>query len=183
MATVIAMVAVFASFSALAADSKAVHVADGLDYAIPHGSPVRFVSLGEYGVGLFQGRFVVSGTYHYGYLSNNPEADTEYGLLELYFIPDEETANHLPYWKQRGHVHEIRFRNDTDFVKALISPKTLRGLKKRTILSISGKAVVIAANYRISVECDYPTYSASFVAAERPEALLVSHALIEPGGC
>ena len=179
----IAMVAAFVSFSASAADSRAVHVTDGLDYAIPHGSPVRFMSLSEYGVGLFRGRFVVSGTYHYGYLSNDPEADSDYGLLELYFIPDEETANHLPYWKQRGHVHEIRFRNDVDFVKALISSKTLRDLKQRTILSVSGKAVVIAADYRISVECDYPTYSASFVAIERPEALVVSHAPVEPGGC
>jgi hypothetical protein len=123
------------------------------------------------------------GTYHYGYLSNNPEADSEFGVLELYFVPDKEVAIRLPYWAQRRHVHEMRFRNDADFVKAMISPKAIRELKEKKIFSVSGRATIVVADYQISVECDYPTYSVSFAAVERPGILLASHALVEQFGC
>lgn len=180
---VFAVVVTVTSLSALGENLKAVHAEDGLDYAIPGDSPVRFASLGRYGVGLFNGRFSVSGTYHYGYLSNSPEADSEYGVLDLYFVPDKKVAIRLPFWAQRRHVHEMRFKNDADFVKAIISPKAIRELKEKKIFSVSGRATVVVADYRISVECDYPTYSVSFIAAEQPGVLLASHAFVEQFGC
>lgn len=183
MGAALAVIAAATSFSASGANLKTVHAENGLDYTIPNNSPVRFASLGQYGIGLFNGRFVMSGTYHYGYLSNDPEADSEYGVLDLYFVPDKEFAIRLPYWAQRRHVHEMRFRNDADFVKAIISPKAIHELKEKKIFSASGRATIVVMDYRISVECDYPTYSVSFVAVERPGALLTSHVFVEQFGC
>ncbi len=183
IAIALIVVAAILSHGSYAAEAPSVHVADGLDYAVPSKSPVQFASLGKFGVATFRGRFVMSGTYHYGYLTDDPRADATYGVLELYFLPDENVAAQLPYWVQRKPVHEIRFRNDNAFVRAVITPETIEVLKKKQVFSVEGRTSIVVSDYQASVECDYPTYSVLFVSVEHPGMLLASREFIEQYGC
>ena len=171
------------SASVSAGPLEAVHVQEGLDFAIPKATPVQFASLEQYGVATFAGRFLMSGTFYYGYESDDPNADATYGLLELYFIPDKRLAAKLPYWSQRGHVHEIRFLNERAFVNAVISQKSIKNLAEKKIRSLSGRASVLVEGYQASVECDYPTYSVTFVSAENLATIAATRELLEQMGC
>lgn len=171
------------SLAVHAAGQSVVHVNDGLDYAIPMDSPVQFVALEQYDAAKFRGRFVMSGTYHYGFLSHNPQADSEYNVPELYFLPDAKLATRLPYWKQRKRVHEIRFRNPDAFANAIIPTDELEKLRRRKIFSVSGRASIVVDDYQASVECDYPTYSVSFVSVDHSESALASLSFVEEYGC
>ena len=169
--------------ASLACASTPIHVHDGLDYAIPKGSPVKFVSLAQYGVANFQGRFVMSGSYHYGYITNDPSRDATFGQLELYFLPDTAIRKILPYWKERGAVREMRFKNEHDFVTTVISTDDLTKLKEKKIFSVTGRAWIVVENYEASVECDYPTYAVTFVSIERPQVSVASLTLVDQYGC
>jgi len=166
-----------------AQDRRLVHAQVGVDYAIPPNSPLRFSSIGRYGVGLFRGRFVMSGTWHYGYVSNDPQAESEYGVLELYFVPDADVARRLPYWSQRRPPSELRFTNEADFVAAVVPSRTIEALRHKRVFSASGVAEVEVSGYRISIECDSPTYSVTFIGLERRERLAGSQAFVDQFGC
>jgi hypothetical protein len=183
MAMIFALLVTTAPLSIQASDHEKVHVENGLDYSIPGGSPVSFLAIGEYGKVSFKGRFVVSGTYHYGYITDDPDADSDYGTLELYFIPDKAIAARLPYWAQRGHVHEIWFVNRDAFVKAVISSEEIEALKQRKTMSVKGRVSVVVERYQASVECDYPSYAVSFVALRERGYGLASEALVDQYGC
>src|SRR5204863_7013170 len=51
--------------------------------SVPIGSPAQFASFGQHEAARFKGRFKLQGTYRYGYLTNDPDADSIYGVLEL----------------------------------------------------------------------------------------------------
>jgi len=174
----IALLITSASLSTTASDLKKIHVENGLDYSIPISSPVRFATIDRNSVAFFRGRFVMSGTYHYGYVSSFPNAD-----LELYFIPDKASADRLPYWAERGHVHEIWFTNQDAFVREVIPSAEVVNLKSKRTLSVSGKVEIVAEYYQASVECDYPDYAVSFVTASQRGYELATNALVEEYGC
>lgn len=177
--------ATIASGTAAAAetDVRTVHAEDGVDYRNPDDSPVSFVALGQYGVGRFQGRFVMSGTWHYGYQTDDPEDDTDFGVAALYFVPDRPMADSLPYWLQNGHVRTLRFTNETVAAKVLVPLPTRRALAAGRIRSASGHAAVRVTGYRISIECDTPTYWTTFVAVDRSALLASSHGYVERPWC
>ncbi|WP_445145233.1 hypothetical protein [Dyella sp. Tek66A03] len=183
MAMIFALLVTTAPISIQASDPQNVHAENGLDYSIPSSSPVKFLAVGEYGKVSFQGRFVMSGTYHYGYITNDPDADSDYGALELYFVPDRAIAARLPYWAQRGRVHEIWFRNQEAFVRSVISSEVIEALKQRKTMSANGRASVVVERYQASVECDYPSYTVSFVALDERGYGLASDALVDQYGC
>jgi hypothetical protein len=167
-----------ASLATMASDLKKIHVENGLDYSIPISSPVRFAAIDRNSVAFFHGRFVMSGTYHYGYVSSYPNSD-----LELFFIPDIASADRLPYWAERGHVHEIWFTNQDAFVREVIPSADVENLKSKRTLSISGKVEIVVERYQASVECDYPDYAVSFVTASQRGYELASNAVVEEYGC
>jgi hypothetical protein len=169
---------------AAACEQGVVRMHDGSEYVVPAASPVHFVAEGEYGTARFEGTFVFSGTFHYGYVTDDPEADATYGLLVLWFVPDAATAKTLPYWKQRGAVQAIGLRNDEAFVAAMIAPATRAALAQRKVLSVSGRATLEVRAYRAMIECDEPGYTVEFVSL-RPEGsdALVSRDLTQPQGC
>jgi hypothetical protein len=171
------------SLSTFADDRERIRVSDGLDFAVPSDSPVEFASLGQYDIALFNGRFKLSGTYHYGYTTDDPRADASYGVLDLYFIPDKAIARRLPYWAQRGGVHEMRFRNESAFIKAVVPAAAVRRLEQRKTFSVSGRTSVVVESYQASVECDYATYSVLFVAVEHPPQVLASRDFVMQYGC
>jgi hypothetical protein len=164
-------------------EPRTVHVSEGLDYLVPAGSPTTYASKGQYNVAYFKGRFKVSGTYHYGWLMNDPAANAADGDLDLYFIPDRDAADLLPYWAERGHVHEMRFRNNDAFVRAVISPALVDRIQKKEIISVTGRATILVESYQISVECDYPTYSVAFSSVVRPPTLFASRDVVDQYGC
>ena len=140
---------------------------------------MRFVELGRYGIGRFQGRLEVSGIWHYGYQTDDPDD----GVPVLYFVPDPAVAEKLPYWLQRGRVRSLRFTNEVMATNALVPLSTRNALAAGHIRSASGHAVVRVAGYRISIECDTPTYSTTFVAMERPASLATSESYVERPWC
>jgi hypothetical protein len=175
---IIGVIVTIASLSTMASDLKKIHVENGLDYSIPTSSPVRSATIDRNRVAFFQGRFVMSGTYHYGYVSSDPN-----GELELYFIPDKASADRLPYWAERGHVHEVWFTNQDVFVREVIPSVEVENLKNKRTLSVSGKVAVVVERYQASVECDNPDYAVSFVTASQRGRELASNALVEEYGC
>jgi len=166
-----------------AEELQLVQVLDSLTYAVPKRSPVQFSSIGQYGVAYFKGRFLLKGTYHYGYLTDNPNADSMYGVLDLYFLPDKEISALLPYWHQHPPVHEIRFQNAQQFVKAVVPTRVLNQLQAKERFSVSGRAAVWVDSYRASVECDYPTYSVRFVSVDAPPTIQASREFVDQYGC
>ena len=166
-----------------AEELQLVQASDSATYAVPKRSPVRFSSIGAYGVAYFEGRFLLRGTYHYGYLTDNPAADATYGVLDLYFLPDKEISALLPYWHQHPPVHEIRFQNARQFVEAVIPTRVLNQLQAKERFSVSGRAAVWVDSYQASVECDYPTYSVRFVSVDVPPTIEASRGFVDQYGC
>lgn len=144
---------------------------------------MRFVGFGQYDIGQFDGRLEVSGSWHYGYQTDNPEDDSDYGVPVLYFVPDPSVAKKLPHWLQRGRVRSLRFTNEVMATNALVPLSTRNALAAGHIRSASGRAVVRVAGYRISIECDAPTYWTTFVAVEHPASLAMSRSYVERPWC
>ncbi|HTT40449.1 MAG TPA: hypothetical protein VMH32_22575 [Burkholderiales bacterium] len=166
-----------------AEELQLVQASGSLTYAVPKQSPVRFSSIGQYGVAYFEGRFLLKGTYHYGYLTDDPNADAAYGVLDLYFLPDKDISALLPYWHQHPPVHEIRFQNAQQFVKAVVPARVLNQLQAKERFSVSGRAAVWVDSYRASVDCDYPTYSVRFVSVDVPPTIEASREFVDQYGC
>ena len=126
---------------------------------------------------------MLTGTFHYGYESNNPEDDTAYTTPSLSLVPDAAIASTLPYWKDRDHVSEIRFSNEAAFVKAAILASNLAALKARRIKSVSGRISVLVDNYQATLECDAATYTVRFLSIQTPGAMRVARNILEPTEC
>ncbi len=141
-----------------------------IDYVVPAGSPVKYVRVANKYVGTtiedgsakFSGRFVLSGTYHYGYYSDTSEVTDSDNTLELYFVPDRSIGIRLPYWVKRTPPEEIRFANADEFIDAVIPAEIKESLKSKQQYSVSGRAAVWVSNYTADVECDAPHYYVKF---------------------
>jgi hypothetical protein len=155
-----------------------------VEYVVPTGSQVKFKGPGQYSDAHFEGTFELRGTFHYGHLTTDPTRDAKHGILELYFLPDKETSRMLPYWKNADEgVHEVRFKNPEDVVKALVTEETVQRLQAFEILSVSGPAVLIVKDYVADVECDYPWYRVQFVSVKREKKLVTTRRPLEQFGC
>jgi hypothetical protein len=151
----------------------------GANYVLPENSPVQFVSMGDYGTSMhIKGSFVLTGTYHYGYM-----AEDSGGSLDLYLTPDKKSAGLLPYWQDRGAPEQIRFDNPEKFVSSVIPAADLKKLKAKSSLSLSGKASVLVKDYEASIDCDTPNYSVTFVSVQEIPKRLASRSLLSDEGC
>lgn len=169
--------------AATTTNGRTIHVQDGVDYRAPDPGPMRFVAIGQYGIGRFQGRLEVSGIWHYGYQTDDPEDDSDYGVPVLYFVPDPSVSEKLQYWLQRGRVRSLRFTNEVMATNALVPLPTRNALAAGHIRSASGRAVVRVTGYRISIECDAPTYWTTFAAVEHPASLVMSESYVKRPWC
>ena len=164
-------------------DADQVISGKSVEFVVPSASPVRFKAMAQYDVANFDGEFVITARYRYGYLTNDPERDAKYGTLELKFEPEPTFAKQLPYVKSYGPVKELFFENPDDFIKAAIPASELKRLKERALYSISGTATVRLDRYKAWDECGAPYYYVHFLALERPPQIQVSQNVEEEDGC
>jgi hypothetical protein len=143
---------------------------------------LAFTSVGEDDTARFAGTFVLEGTYHYSHNTDDPRDDGTSGT-DLYFVPDPAVAATLPFWKDRSPQHEMRLRNESAFLDAVIAPATLAAFERGEHRSVSGRASVVVRDYEASVYCDYPTYSVEFVSLRQRQVAQGSPALPEQFGC
>jgi hypothetical protein len=149
----------------------------------PHAAPVRFASFGRHGTAKFNGRFELTGTYRYGYLTNNPAADSAYGVLALSFVPDLKTAEKLPYWQGFAPPATLGFSNPRTFVRRVIPPDAVAKLKQKKMFSISGRAAIVVDYYRAGIECDSAYYDVRFLSVVRPRPIRISQNFVRQYRC
>lgn len=153
-----------------------------VDVAVPERSPARFSRHDHEGVAWFSGRFQLTGTYIYGYVTDDPKAENTTGDLQLVFIPDRRERRKLPYWRLGGRVDEVLIVNSDAFVQAVIDPALVAALKRRELEALRGQITVVVEDYRVQVDCNWPTYQVAFVEPRRiAKAVAGRHRVIEYG--
>jgi hypothetical protein len=158
----------------------AIHIDEGVDYALPSDSGLTFVKLAEeWSVATFSGRITLHGTYYYGQLSDSPGDD----LIDLYFMPDAKDARHLPSWRQNGPVREIIFQNGDAFVKAVIPAKIAAAVKNGRRKSARGRATIVAEGFEIGVSCGAPFYVTRFDSLAVTPKLFAARKTVERTTC
>lgn len=158
----------FLSSPALTQDAKplvyALHPAWPSDEAVvvPSASPMRLISFDREVEleAVFGGRFTLSGKYLVEL--------SEYGGIYVTIWPDKKSRDMLPYWRSRGHPEEIGIGDPMEFVEAVISKDELQELESKKVSSLSGRVSIIADEYSLSISCDVPHFSASFVSVAKP---------------
>ncbi len=142
---------------------------------------MKFDKIGDHFIATFTGRFLVEGEYRYGRLTDNPENDASYDLIDLVFVPDAAYRATLPYWYERGPVTELAIENQEEFAATVIGPALMRSIKDRKRHSLTGRAAIWVDRYTVSIECDWPTYSVHFLKVDRPPTVVASNKLLESG--
>jgi hypothetical protein len=150
---------------------------------IPDGAPVRFASFGRAETANFKGRFELRGTYRYGYVSEGLPRRARHARLALSFWPDLPIAEKLPYWQGLAPPAKLGFSNERTFVRRAIPADAIAKLKQKTALSISGRAAILAEDYRAGIQCGDARYSVRFVSLLRPRPLLVSQTALHNENC
>jgi hypothetical protein len=147
--------------------AKLVHVTEGIDYALPHGSPLKFDKLEPDFLGAaFKGRITLSGAYYYGRLDTDPQND----MIGLFFMPDAPFAKQLPYWRQDGLVKEVIFQNSDAFIKAVIPATLADAVKRGKRASVRGRVTFVAEEFETVVSCGAAIYVTRFHSlAEKPK--------------
>jgi hypothetical protein len=146
---------------------------------MPANSPVQFLSVDEYGTDIkFKGQFTLSGTYRYGYFRDDVNGDPD-----LSFMPDKSIAATLPYWQGREQVDTIIFSNPEKFVKDVIPSASLKKLKNKSALSLTGRITILVDQYEASIDCDVPAYSVNFISVQKNLSLAASRYRITDDGC
>jgi len=159
-----------------------IRIENGLTYAIPKGSPAAFAKRGDYTTAFFDGQFRLSGKYFYSRLPSISNEDIEDPGIRLYFIPDRKTRMKLPYWVQRGHVKEIWFTNNADFIHDVIPPSVITSIGTSGRVA-SGRVTIVVDSYQASVECDTPSYAVRYIAVNALQSTHITQAGELPDGC
>jgi len=168
----VGLLILLASSIAAASDVRIVHVPPDIDFAIPASSPVTSWKIKEYGVVEYTGKFIVSGSYEYGWLTDDPTDADNYGFKSLTFTVDPEYTNTFPYWTRDGiQRRDFIIRNPNAFARAVIPKNQLKLLDLRKIKSITGRTSVWVRSLRTSVECDHQINSALFISTVKSNAI------------
>ncbi len=179
----LAATAIAFTTSAIASESMKVKAMDDVTYVIPPNSPVGKATVKEYDVVEYAGRIMVSGKYEYGYATNDPTDEDNYGSKFLTFTLDESSILKLPYWSRDGQVaDDLEINNPEDFARALISEEQQADLEARKIMSISGTAIILIDRFQTHVECDHQYDTADFLSFV-DKNYTASRALAEGYGC
>lgn len=160
--------ALLTAVPALAAD-KIVKGAGGVEYVIPAGS---LVGAGHFAGGAdtdisatFDGKFVISGTFHVG------------GDGIVFLKPDKAVAAHLPHWKESGPPTQIWFEN-ADAAERAIVPKA----GGNSVAAHADRHVTLDVDhFTIHIECDTANYTVRFLSVHAPGP--VAQEVEEEEGC
>jgi len=122
----------------------------------------------------FDGRFVLSGEFVYGWAEGVDEE--EYGWLALGFKPDAQSLARLPHFKGEA-ADFLQFTNEDDFVAAAIPRRMLDLLKRKKMKSVSGRIAIVVDHFTVAkVPCDSTGYLIHFIAVDHPAVAQLSRA-------
>jgi hypothetical protein len=142
---------------------------------------VRFDAIGTRGAALFQGRFLLSGTYFYGYATADSASLTADGF-RLHFVPDPGVGVLLPHWEDQRRVAALEFENPEVFIQTVIRPAVLRSLYDGRIPSVSGRVSMLVESYSALMERERAAYSVRFLALTTLESPATKRELVEELG-
>lgn len=136
---------------------------------IPHDSPVRFRGWDKDGVAVFDGRFVLSGSWSYGcaFDCGDPPDDAFY---QFELRPDPAIAGRLPRWDSSGDMSVIITREDR-LIRAVVAPALQAALRADQVPYVMGQVAIQVDDFRTGFSCDSPYFSARFVAIAKPRKL------------
>ena len=141
---------------------------------VPESSPLAVRSTDKKEVSVqISGRYVLSGTYHLGYLGWEGEQP---GDWTAYIDPDAADRAKLPYWQRRGGNEHVWIDNQRQFARAVIPADVLTRLQTEKIKSVSGRISIVVEGYKAWIECDAPNYSTHFVSIYKPQLVQLSQA-------
>ena len=176
--------------AAFATQDSVVHHPEGVDYAVPVNSPVKFQAFGKVqDTGRTALARVLGRLRADRYL---PLRRSRRGSQRVRRRLRARTLSHarrrpiaarLPYWKDRGTVQRIVFSNEDAFIAAVIPAAARADLKAHRIKSVSGRVSLDVDQYSASVECDSPDYRVRFVKVHTPGTATVAQNIIEPTEC
>jgi hypothetical protein len=160
------LVAIAATALHAAPTAQTIATADGADALIvPATSPVRYRSTGSFDDIHFAGRFVLTGVFHYGCEVDCDQPDREFSL---YIVPDADQQARLPHWSRRSGKLYVRFDHAERFARAMDRLQETRLLRAGKLDEITGRVSIIVEDFTAEIECDGPSYWATFVAIEKP---------------
>lgn len=146
--------------------ARTIPLPNGMDTLIvPEASPVRYRSTGSVDDIHFSGRFVLSGEFHYGCESDCGEPDQDY---YLYIVPNGAEQLSLPHWSERSGRLRVYIMGNEPLVRDVIPRREMALLRAGKLKEVAGRMSSVVENYVATIECDAPSYFATFVALERP---------------
>lgn len=132
---------------------------DDLEFVVPTGSPVRLESKGPYAEFSFKGAFTLTGTFTYGYASDDPPEEPR---ARFVFRLDAASARLLPHWPG-DLAREIGFSNLDAFLAAMIPAKPLSDIQTNHRGIVSKRVSIRADSWHAILGCGDAHYSARYV--------------------
>ena len=137
---------------------------------VPANSPVRYKGAAKASAEIaeFEGRFVLSGKYYYGW-------DGALGQWRTIIEPDKAVPASLPSFEEAGGAREIYLDNPQDFARGVLSKAQFARVSRRHG-SASGRTAIWADGLSAFVQCGYPWYAARFISDVKPAPVLLAKA-------
>jgi hypothetical protein len=136
---------------------------------IPHDSPVKFRRWQEHGVAIFDGQFVLAGSWSYGCAFDcGDPPDEAYYQFEL--RPDPAFAGRMPHWNSSSDMSVIITREDR-LVRSVVAPDLRAALRADKVPYVMGRVSIVVDEFRTGFSCDSPYFSARFVAIAKAQKL------------
>jgi hypothetical protein len=146
--------------------ARAISLPNGLNTLIvPQATLVQYRSTGSTDDIHFSGRFVLSGEFHYGCDSDCGEPDQDYFL---YIVPSAAEQLRLPHWSERSGILRVYIIGNERVLRDVIPRREMDLLRAGKVKEVAGRISIVVENYVATIECDAPSYFATFVALERP---------------
>ena len=133
-----------------------------MDLIIPARSPLRLTAIGDGGDAVFDGCFLLSGSYRYGHI--NERASGIESPPEFRFMPEPDIGSRLPRWEVHRRVFEVQFDNVDAFLRAVVLESALGSLRDGRISAITERTTVWVDRYRVAKGQAKPVYSIRFIA-------------------
>lgn len=159
---------------------RRVETLDGV-LVIPSNSPIRPTHLPtrKRDYFKFNGRFTVSGTYHYDrreYIG--PKRPGTVDLIEVFFDLDKASMDQLPRLQngdgRSEYIEQIRFDNESAFLKAVLSADDLQKMKRKQMKSLSGHVTLVLDHLGFTSDCVYLWTTAHFVSVQKEPVKMAS---------
>ena len=118
---------------------------------VPASSPVKFRGWDKAsGYAQFQGRFVLSGKFHYGCWSAcaDYEGPVEEEYIDLRIEPDPAMQARLPHWKKRKADILVVLDREERLAQLIAGPRQHAALRSGRIESIEGRTSVVVDNFQ-----------------------------------